>query len=517
MTVPDGFSAALGQENDQENRPKSAEARGGHPGPGFRQIYLGAGTAGPVLAPAEHSVLVLGPPRSGKTSSLVVPNVLAFPGPVVSSSTKPEVLKATVPSRSQRGECLLFDPTGSVDPPPGVRRIRWSPVPACAEWDGALLMARALVETTKPAAEPAGATESNHWQERAGALLAPLLHAAATAGEPLPTVLAWVDRRQPATALRILDEAQAVVAADLLAGITTGDGREQSGIWSTASGVLSGYRGDAARASTVDPDFEARAFCRTASTLYICAPGQQQALVAPMVVGLLREVRAAAYAEHAWVQRRGAPSPTPTLLALDEVANVAPIPDLPSMVSEGGGQGLLTLACLQDLSQGRVRWGTAADGFLSLFGTTVVLPGIGDVQTLRAISALAGDIEVPVRSVNTPLPDRGAGAVGRLVKAMVQGRRAPTAWAGGSTITWSTRPEPRLPVDALGRGRSGMALALGEGNSVEWIGLTPWFTHEPWQTLVRGRSHEREPALGRSRGGLAAPGPRRFSEPDLGR
>ena len=78
----------------------------------------------------------------------------------------------------------------------------------------------------------------------------------------------------------------------------------------------------------------------------------------------------------------------PVVLALDEVANIAPIPDLPAMVSEGGGQGLLTLACLQDLSQARGRWGSAAEGFLSLFGTTVVLPGIGDVRTLEALSAL---------------------------------------------------------------------------------------------------------------------------------
>ncbi len=82
------------------------------------------------------------------------------------------------------------------------------------------------------------------------------------------------------------------------------------------------------------------------------------------------------------------------MLALDEVANIAPVPDLPAMVSEGGSQGVVTLACLQDLSQARGRWGVAADGFLSLFGTTVVLPGIGDVHTLEALSALAGEEEV---------------------------------------------------------------------------------------------------------------------------
>jgi hypothetical protein len=62
-------------------------------------------------------------------------------------------------------------------------------------------------------------------------------------------------------------------------------------------------------------------------------------------------------------------------LALDELANVAPLPRLASIVSEGGGQGVLTMACLQDLSQARSRWGTSAEGFLSLFPTTVVLPG----------------------------------------------------------------------------------------------------------------------------------------------
>jgi hypothetical protein len=41
-------------------------------------------------------MLVLGPPRSGKTSTLVVPNVLAAPGPVLITSTKADVLRATL-------------------------------------------------------------------------------------------------------------------------------------------------------------------------------------------------------------------------------------------------------------------------------------------------------------------------------------------------------------------------------------------------------------------------------------
>ena len=52
------------------------------------------GTAGRGPGP-QRSTLVLGPSRSGKTSSLVIPNILLAQGPVVSTSTKPDVMDAT--------------------------------------------------------------------------------------------------------------------------------------------------------------------------------------------------------------------------------------------------------------------------------------------------------------------------------------------------------------------------------------------------------------------------------------
>ncbi len=117
-------------------------------------------------------------------------------------------------------------------------------------------------------------------------------------------------------------------------------------------------------------------------------------------MGLIEEIRAATYADAARRLAEGDVVDPPVLLALDEVANVAPLPDLAGIVSDGAGQGLLTLACLQDLSQARVRWGHAVEGFMSLFGTKVILPGIGDLRTLELVSALAGETDVPVRSVS---------------------------------------------------------------------------------------------------------------------
>ena len=211
----------------------------------------------------------------------------------------------------------------------------------------------------------------------------------------MATLLSWVDRHHGDDALGVLGQrADDRVPADVLSGILTTDARERSGIWSTASGVLAAFRLSAALASTEPPYLDAEAFCAGRHPLYVCAAGRHQQLLAPLVVGLVSDVRDAAY------ERAGrAGGGPPVLLALDEAANIAPLPDLPAMVSEGAGQGLVALACLQDLSQARHRWGRRADAFLSLFGTTVVLPGIADVPTLDALSTLGGELEVPTRTV----------------------------------------------------------------------------------------------------------------------
>jgi type IV secretory pathway TraG/TraD family ATPase VirD4 len=462
-------------------------------------LYLGQGSTGPTWAPAEQAVLVLGPPRSGKTSGLVVPTVLGAPGSVVSTSTKPDVLRATAGARGREGRCFLYDPSGTVETPAGVERVRWSPVTGCASWDDALLVARGLVGSTRPSGGrgQGGEIGVDHWTERAEALLAPVLHAAALEGAELATVLSWIDRRQAAQALGILDREGAGIAGDLLAGIAATDEREQSGIWSTASGVLAAYRSEAALATTVAPDFDPRSFCDSSATLYICATGRHQALAAPLVVGLLTDIRAAAYARAAddlsgHLSSRGAGRASerpPVVLALDEVANIAPVPDLPAMVSEGGSQGVVTLACLQDLSQARGRWGAAAEGFLSLFGTTVVLPGIGDVATLEALSTLAGEEEVSTRSLSTPVTAPGSGVARAVVERMLRG----PGWRGSEpvpSVTTSTVLRRRLPADVVGRGEPGMALVVNERNDMGWVKLTPWFDHEPWRTAALG--HERE-------------------------
>jgi type IV secretory pathway TraG/TraD family ATPase VirD4 len=310
-----------------------------------------------------------------------------------------------------------------------VEVLRWSPLAGCQVWDEAVARAHALATAARPDA-PRG--YDSHWVERAQALLAPLLHAAALVGADMAELTGWLQRRDLNTAAVILARRRAVTAANVLEGIAVTDPREQSGIFSTGDGLLAAYRSDATLAATQNPNFDPAAFATSRDTIYICAPATAQAQHGALVVALLDHLRSHIYRHH----------PYPAVLwALDEMANIAPLPSLPATVAEGGSQGLVIQACLQDLSQARHRWGPAADGFLTLFTHKIVLPGVADLATLRQISALAGDTDVAYRSVSRPY---------KLL--------------AGATVTTHHQQRPRLPIDVIARGTPGQALHLIRGH-----------------------------------------------------
>ncbi|MGH3260756.1 MAG: type IV secretory system conjugative DNA transfer family protein [Trebonia sp.] len=422
-------------------------------------VYLGVGQAGRSRwARAGRAVLVIGPSQSGKTTSVIVPTLLDYPGPVVSTSTKPDVLRATMDSRLEFGRAWQFDPTGHAHEIPGVQTLRWSPLSCSQNWDGALLMARAMVTG---AAVGTGTTDANHWAKRAQALLAAVLHAAAIGDMPLRTVIGWVtshDTNGPLSRLR--DHATVPLALDALTGIANTEARERSSIFSATADALEAYTSQAALDAAEDQNFDAKQFVTSGDTVYIHAPAEGQRMAAPLVCGLLAEIRRATYQAHA----RGHLDGT-VLFALDEVANVAPIAELPQIASEGGGQGLLLLAVLQDLSQARARWGTVADGFLTLFGTKLILPGVADPRTLETISTALGEYD---RKVVTESD------------AKVPGR-----WTAQRSTSYSTQRTRVLSPGEVANIPAGHALHL-DGVQWELVTLTPCFTAGPWRTPASG-------------------------------
>ncbi len=406
-------------------------------------IFLGRGVRGDASSGDERSTLVLGPSRSGKTSSIVVPNLLITSRSCVVTSTKNDVVSLMARS-SREGATLLFDPSGTVHTPPGVHRIGYSPIRQSFSWDGAILASRSLIDIAR---RGRGDRSDDHWTERAGALVAPLLHATALRDESLGQLASRVDERRADDVVHELTEryGEHHPSVSLLRGVLATEERERSSIWSTTSGLFAGVRTDAARASAREAPLDLDAFLSGPHQLHIVAPSRHQAVTIPLVVGLIEELVHATYDRHDQGAR--------LLLALDELANVAPLPRLASIVSEGGGQGVLTLACLQDLSQARSRWGTSAEGFLSLFPTTVVLPGIADRPTLEMLRNLAG------RSLyETP--------------TVQYGRKGKPA---GRSSSWVERD--RASMSDLAHGRPGYALGLDAHKQMKWIELTPAFSH----------------------------------------
>ncbi len=412
-------------------------------------VYLGRGQHGDVTSGSERSTLVIGPSRSGKTSSLIIPNLLSTRRATVVTSTKDDVVR-TMAESARAEHTLLFDPSGTVSTPPGVRRVGYSPLREAASWDRAVVVTRTLVDSTH--GRPSDS--STHWVERAGALVAPLLHASSLMNESLATAVSRVEQRAGDDALAFLLERYGELhpSVSLLRGVLLTDARELSGIWSSAAGLFAGLRSEAARDSAREGLLDLDAFVFSNHQVHVVSPSHVQRVSAPLVTGFIDEIVHHTYQHH----YRGAR----LLLALDELANVAPLPRLASIVSEGGGQGVVTLACLQDLSQARARWGETAEGFLSLFATTVVLPGVADMKTLDALHHLAG--RELVATPSHQLSSRGR--------------------PRGRTSQWVERD--RMTRADVARGRPGFALGLGTTKEPRWIRLTPAYRDSRWSSSL---------------------------------
>jgi type IV secretion system protein VirD4 len=157
------------------------------------------------------------------------------------------------------------------------------------------------------------------------------------------------------------------------------------------------------------------------------------------------------------------------LWALDEVANIAPIHDLPALVSQAGGQNLQVMIGLQDLSQARARWGdAAADGFMSLFQTRLILDGIADSRTLESISLAAGeyDRELMASSIGMHESDEWLSPKGH-----------------NESVNYQTQRQRTLPPGEIAQLPQGHGLLL-RGAAWGLIGLTPWYAYEPWTTIA---------------------------------
>lgn len=365
------------------------------PTPG--RLTLGYGPGGGLLATEPgHSLLVLGPTQSGKTSGLAIPAILEWPGPVVATSVKSDLLNDTIAARRERGEVWVYDPSSSV---PNLDRSTWTPLDGCDTWRGALRTAAWMSQ----AARDRQLGENDFWYANAAKLLAPLLFAARCAELTIADVVRWVDlqdRDEVGLLLKLsgVDEALAAATASWQR-----DERTRSSIYTTAETVLAAYADPQVAASAATCDIDPRRLLDGGGhTLYVSAPMHEQARLRPLFTTLVQTVLATAY-EHAATVGRLDP---PLLLVLDEAANIAPLRDLAQIASTAAGLGIQLVTIWQDRAQIVHRYGDAAATVVNNHRAKLLLSGITDAATTGELAQLIGETEVSRRSTTVDAEGR---------------------------------------------------------------------------------------------------------------
>jgi type IV secretion system protein VirD4 len=356
---------------------------------------LALGFRGPRLLRAEqrHALVVFGPPQSGKSAGLAIGALLEWPGPVIASSIKTDVLRATIAQRRRLGRVYVFDPFELASEP----RSTWSPLRAADTFDGALEVAHRLASAGE--VDQRSVESGEFWTVAAEQRLAPLLYAAAHSGKGIDTLVRWAYgqgelelgaalNQVMRTAESEHDRHDARSAFDAASAFTAQPDRTRGSIEGTVQTLLRAYRSSrvqrSARSSEITPD----GLFKASNTAYIVGDAKASRLLRPIFLALLGEL-----IDHAYKQANlnGGVLQRPLLLCLDELGNVAPLPNLAEIASTAPSHNIQLVSVFHDLAQARARYGRDAETVINSHRARMLLPGVADLDTLRYFSALVGD------------------------------------------------------------------------------------------------------------------------------
>lgn len=357
---------------------------------------LGRSHGQQVWASVEDSILVVGPPRSGKGLHLIINAILDAPGAVVTTSTRPDNINATIRERQERGPVAIFDPQRLASELGLSSGLRWSPVRGCDDPLTAMIRAAGLASST--GLSSGGVESGGFWEGKTRAALQALLHAAALERLPTRAVFEWsLSPSAASDAVGILagHPAAATGWSDSLESMINSDPRTRDSIWMAVSQALSSLA-DPRVLDAVSPEpgaeFDPREFLRKNGTLYLLATGAGAGASWSLVAAFIEDL--AETARYLAAASPGARLDPPLLLALDEIGNLSPLPSLPVLMAEGGGTGITTMPVLQSLSQARHRWGEHAAGAIwDASIVKVILGGASASKDLQELSVLVGERE----------------------------------------------------------------------------------------------------------------------------
>ncbi|WP_328340550.1 type IV secretory system conjugative DNA transfer family protein [Streptomyces violaceus] len=276
-------------------------------------------------------------------------------GPALVVTSNPALWHDTKDARAKLGPTHLYDPTHLCDTP---SRLHWSPTAGCEDKATATERATALLTPVRPTAKLDQALS-----DTAEILLRSYLHAAAIDGRTIRHVHRWSQGTQIQDAVRILrtNPKAAPGAAGELEGALTAHPERRDMAQQLTTRALTALSTVNIREACTPNRSDALAldsFVHEGGTLYVVGESIEDPRTKPGAMPLLTALVSSVVERGRHMAERSSSGrlDPPMTLVLDDVAAVAPLPQLPELLATGGDRGMPTLALLRSREQGRARW-----------------------------------------------------------------------------------------------------------------------------------------------------------------
>lgn len=276
-------------------------------------------------------------------------------GPALVVTSNPTIWQDTKDARAKLGPVLLYDPTHLCDTP---ARLHWSPTTGCEDKQTAVRRAAALLAPVKPTAKIDQAVA-----DTAETLLRSYLHAAAIDGRTVRHVHRWSQGTQIQDAVRTLrtnPKAAPGAAGELEAALTSHPERRDIAQELTSRALSSLFTVNIREACTPNRTdaLSLDSFANEGGTLYLVGESIEDPRTNPGAMPLLTALASSVVERGRHMAERSSAGrlDPPMTLVLDDIAAVAPLPQLPDLLATGADRGLPTLALLRSREQARARW-----------------------------------------------------------------------------------------------------------------------------------------------------------------
>ncbi|MFJ8012485.1 type VI secretion protein [Streptomyces sp. NPDC096339] len=278
--------------------------------------------------------------------------ITAAEGAALVVTSSPVLWSETKDARAKMGPVLLYDPSHLCDTP---ARMHWNPAEGCADRDTAAARAIALLAPVRPQARLDAAL--THTAET---LLRSWLQAAALDDRPFKQLHRWTqgnNAQDPVRILRTHPQAAPGAAGELESALTAHPERREQALQLTAralSALTSIHIREACNPNRTD-SLTLASFVAEGGTLYVVGEPLEDPRTHPGAMPFLTAL-AAHVVEHG--RRMAARSShgrldPPLTLVLEDVAAVAPIPQLPELLTD---DALPLVALCRSREQARSRW-----------------------------------------------------------------------------------------------------------------------------------------------------------------